>query len=130
MNPYNRQAKEYRTQEIMGASPIGLIVIAYDAAIAGCRRQDLAQATRALSALRNSLNFEHGEIASRLFALYVWCADLARDGKWEEAIEILAELRNAWAQAEKQLAATRSTSVSTNVPAHAVGVQLQPVAVP
>ncbi len=129
MNPYNRQAKEYRYQEIMGASPIGLIVIAYDAAIAGCRRQDLARATRALSALRNSLSFEHGEIASRLFALYVWCADLARDGKWGEAIEILGELRNAWAQAERQLVAARPEAVSANVPAQ-TALQLQPVVVP
>lgn len=105
MNPYTRQAKEYRYQEVMGASPIGLIVISYDAAIAACRRQDLETASRALSALRNSLNFEYREIASRLFALYMWCSDLAREGKWDEAVEILSELRAAWAQAERQMSA-------------------------
>ncbi len=110
MNPYARQAKEYRYQEVMGASPIGLIIIAYEATIAACRRQDLEGTSRALSALRNSLNFEHREIASKLFSIYVWCGDLARAGKWEEAAGILDDLRAAWVQGEQQMSVSRQAA--------------------
>ncbi len=91
----------------MGASPIGLIIITYDVAIAACGRHDLAGTSRALSAMRNSLNFEYHEIASKLFALYLWCADLARAGKWDEAVEILNDLRGAWVQAEQLMAVSQ-----------------------
>ncbi len=110
MNPYARQANEYRYQEVMGASPIGLIIITYEATIAACRRQDLEGASRALSALRNSLNFEHPEIASKLFSLYVWCGDLSRAGKWDEAAAILDDLRAVWVQAERQMSVSRQAA--------------------
>lgn len=103
-NPYNRQAKEYRYQEIMGASPVHLIIITYDAAIVACHHHDLVAGTRALAVLRNSLNFQYPE-ANGLLSLYLWCADLLRDEKWDEAITILNELRGAWAQVEQQMAA-------------------------
>lgn len=124
MNPYARQAKEYRYQEVMGASPIGLIIIAYDATIAACRRQDLEDTSRALSALRNSLNFEHPEIASKLFALYVWCGDLSRAGKWGEAAGILDDLRTVWVQAERQMNVSRQAAAE---PVFTAGQQPVPV---
>ena len=109
-NPYHRQAKEYRYQEVMGASSMRLIIITCDAAIAACHRRDLVAGTRALAVLRNSLNFQYAEIANGLLALYLWCADLLREEKWEEAVTILAELRGAWAQAEQQVAAANNAT--------------------
>jgi flagellin-specific chaperone FliS len=103
-NAYSQHAKEYRFQEVMGASPIRLIIIAYEVAITSCQRHDLQRTAEALSVLRNSLNFKHGEIAGRLFAIYVWCADQARTGHWDDAITALNELREAWLQAERQMA--------------------------
>ena len=110
-NPYNRQAKEYRYQDVMGASPVRLIIITYDAAIAACHRRDLVAGTRALSVLRNTLNFQYAEVANGLLALYLWCADLLREGKWGEAVTILTELREAWAQAEQQMSAAEKAAI-------------------
>lgn len=116
-NPYQRQAKEYRYQEVMGANPMRLIIITYDAAIAACHRHDLVAGTRAIAVLRNSLNFQYAEIANGLLALYLWCADLLREGKWGEAITLLTELRGAWVQAEQQMAAAdNATTVASPQP--------------
>lgn len=126
-NPYARHAKEYRYQEVMGASPVRLIIIAYDVAITACQQHDLKRATEALSVLRNSINFKHGEIAGRLFALYIWCADQARAGQWEDAIKILSELRDAWIQVERRAS---PAPVQQSVPANqAAAFQPAPVMV-
>lgn len=121
INPYARQTREYRYQEVMNASPIRLIIITYDVAITACQQGDLNRTTQALSVLRNSLDFKYAEVANRLFALYLWCADLARAGKWDEAAKILTELRESWVQAERQMAATQNQPMMATVPQ-----QLQP----
>jgi flagellin-specific chaperone FliS len=119
-NPYARQAREYRYQEVMNASPVRLIIITYDVAITACQQGDLNRTTQALSVLRNSLDFKYSEVSNRLFALYLWCADLARTGKWDEAVKILSELRESWIQAEHAMAASQVHPTVSSMP-----VQLQ-----
>ncbi|MBM4423071.1 MAG: flagellar protein FliS [Chloroflexi bacterium] len=109
-NPYVRQAKEYRYQEIMTASPVQLLIIAYDVAIGGCQTRDLERTTHALSVLSNSLDFSQRELAYRFHSLYQWCGELARQGKWDEAAAILRDLRNAWAQADQQTNTARAAT--------------------
>jgi len=99
------QSSEYRFQEVMGASPIRLVIMSYDVAIQACQQKDFSRATRAISVLRDALNFEYDETAMTLFGLYQWCLDCIRKDDFQEAIDILTDLRDAWQTAEKQMGA-------------------------
>lgn len=110
--PYGSQ--EYRQQDVMGASPVRLVVMAYDLAIKACEQQDFVQATKAIGALRDALNFDYAEAAVGLFRLYQWCLDAIRQGDYQSATVTLRELREAWATVEKRISpipmpATQST---------------------
>jgi flagellin-specific chaperone FliS len=93
----------YRMNQINSAGPLDLVLIAYDAALAGCGQRDLGRTTRALSVLRNALDFSYDvDIAMGLFRLYQYCAELARQGDYDQAAHLLRELRQAWAQVKVQ----------------------------
>jgi flagellin-specific chaperone FliS len=94
---------QYRQQDVMGASPIRLVVMAYDLAIVSCEKKDFTVATKAISALRDALNFDTGETAVGLFRLYQWCLDRIRQEDYHSALQTLRELRQAWATVEKRL---------------------------
>jgi flagellin-specific chaperone FliS len=100
-----QRAQAYKMQEVMGASPLRLVVMAYDVAIRACEAKDLARGTQAVSLLRDSLNFDYAEASLGLFRLYQWSLDCMRQGEWDEALKVLRELREAWTTVEKQLAA-------------------------
>jgi flagellin-specific chaperone FliS len=119
--PYRDQ--QYRQQEIMGASPIRLVIMAYDMAIRGCEKKDFQSATKAISALRDALDFDYPEVSVGLFRLYQWCLDSLRQGDYNGAANSLKELRDAWVTAEKQLTASsanRMTAVRAGL-AHIAG---------
>jgi flagellin-specific chaperone FliS len=89
----------YRTNQVNTASPLEMVIMAYDAALMGCRQQDLERTTKALSVLRNALDFNHDKnFAMGLLRLYQYCSDLARKGQYDEAAKHLREVREAWAQ--------------------------------
>jgi len=96
-------SQEYRYQEVMGASPVRLVVMAYDLAIRACEQEDYTRATKAVSVLRDALNFDYGDAAVGLFRLYQWCLDCIHSQNYSEAMRTLKELRDAWAIAEKKL---------------------------
>lgn len=98
------RSQEYRTQDVMGASPIRLVVMAYNLAITACEQEDFARATKAISVLRDALNFDYPEVSIGLFRLYQWCLDCIRQGDYKSVTSSLTELRDAWAQTEKNLA--------------------------
>jgi flagellin-specific chaperone FliS len=58
---------EYRTQEVMGASPVHLVVMAYDLAIVACEKKDFMRATKAIGVLKDALNFDYANVAVGLF---------------------------------------------------------------
>lgn len=105
VNPGGYRTSEYRFQEIMGASPIRLVVMSYDVAIQACQQEDFSRATRAISVLRDALNFDYNEAALTLFELYQWCLDSVRKENYQEALRILTDLREAWITAEQQISA-------------------------
>jgi flagellin-specific chaperone FliS len=104
-------SQEYRQQEVMGASPIRLAVMAYDLAIVSCEKQDFDRATKAISLLRDALDFDTGEAAIGLFRLYQWCLDCIRQGDYASALQTLRELREAWATVEKRLSSAPTQAV-------------------
>ena len=98
--PYG--TNEYRQQDVMGASPIRLVVMAYDVAILACEQQSFERATRAVTVLRDALNFDYSEVATGLFRLYQWCLDCIRSEDYHSAMKTLKELREAWAEVERK----------------------------
>ncbi len=95
--------KEYRQQDVMGASPVHLVVMAYDLAITSCEKEDFERATKSVSVLRDALNFDYPDAAIGLFRLYQWCLDCIRQGDYASAIQTLRELREAWVTVERRL---------------------------
>lgn len=93
----------YRMNQIAGASPLDLLIMAYDAALASCGQQDLARLTKAVGVLRDALDYSYdADIALGFFRLYQYIADLGRKGEFDEAANLLRELRDAWTQVREQ----------------------------
>lgn len=107
------RSQEYRQNDVLGASPLRLVVMAYDLAIQSCEREDFEKATKAISVLRDALNFEYHDVALGLFRLYQWCLDCIRQGDYKNAISALRDLRSAWVQTEKMISPTRPQAMQT-----------------
>ena len=97
--------QEYRQQDVLGASPIRLVIMAYDFAINACDQQDFEKSTRAISVLRDALDFDYPDVSVGLFKLYQYCLDNLRAGDFNGAKSILVELRDAWVDSEKNVTA-------------------------
>ncbi len=97
MNP-QLALRHYRRNQILSATPLQLVLMVYDVAIVGCVRRDLAKTTQALNTLIKALDMRHGDIPTRLYWLYQYCADQARQGDFDQAARILRELASVWVQ--------------------------------
>jgi flagellar secretion chaperone FliS len=117
MTPYATAQQAYRDSAILTAPPERLVVMLYDGAhrflhqaAAAMRAGDLARtndrlqrAEAIIKELRATLNFDAGELAQRLEAIYAFCqrhlleARLKRDPeRIDQVMALLAELRDAW----------------------------------
>ncbi|NJN94151.1 MAG: flagellar protein FliS [Anaerolineales bacterium] len=64
MSNVQTAAQTYRANQINGASPLDLLIMTYDAALAAAGQSDLARFTRALGVLRDGLDYSYdAEIA-------------------------------------------------------------------
>jgi len=93
----------YKKNEIMGLTPVHLILKVFDYVIVNCKRRDLSKVLAGLTQLIAALNFDYKEISLGFFRLYRYCQSEARKGKFEEVVNIIGELRSSWAQAFKLL---------------------------
>ena len=99
-----REAVEiYSASQVKGATPGQLILQTYDHIIACCRKGDQFQAKKGVVELMSSLNLDYQDISGPLFRLYEYCLDVLREQRFEEAIEILSELRDTWTQVLDQV---------------------------
>jgi flagellin-specific chaperone FliS len=87
----------YQQNNVLSADPLKLILLTYDRAIYGCRQKDLEATWEAIKQLINSLNLEIQPISSHLLAIYDYCGELTREGKFDVAEAILQDIRNTWA---------------------------------
>jgi flagellin-specific chaperone FliS len=94
--------QEYRIQSVMGASPLKLVIMAFDVAIQATTEEDFERATKAVSCLRDALDFDQGSISIGFFRLYQWCLDCIRTGNYQEARKTLSSIRDAWISVEKR----------------------------
>ena len=111
--------RAYRESAIMTASPARLVVMLYDGArrfltqgAQAMRTRDIARANERLKRaeaiiqeLLATLDMSQGEVSERLSAIYNFCRRLLTEARLEQdadkidqAIELLAELREAWAE--------------------------------
>ena len=96
-------ASRYKKTDVENASPVRLVVMAYDLAIKACDQQDFENAAKAVMALQSALDFDYAEVAGGLLALYQWVLDCLRARDFEAAKHTLSDLREAWATVEKRL---------------------------
>ena len=100
------QSNQYRQQDVMGATPIHLVVMAYDVAIRACEKKDFEKAVKTIGLLQNALDFDYPEVSMGLFRLYQWCLENLRHGDFATAAATLTELRTSWRKAELSLSPT------------------------
>jgi flagellar protein FliS len=154
----NHQAHRYQETEIKTATPIELVVLLYDAAIASLQKAQehiaareierrtycLNKAAAILSELQANLNFETGgTIAASLDRLYRYMKDrifqsnLKQDAApLKETVRLLAGLRSAWAEVSQTetrknsqpAAEIRTASHAPSIPLAASGERLSPLA--
>lgn len=97
------EAQTYRLKQVNSGSPLDILLMTYEAALSGCDQRDFGRTTRALNLLSDALDFSYDrDIATGFFKLYQYCADLVRDGEYDETALILVELRDTWAQVKAQ----------------------------
>jgi len=89
----------YLVQKIMSASPEQLVLYIYDAAVKACRNENMEKAQDAIHELINSLDFEHEEIANTFLNTYRAILNLIHNQNFEEAQNLLTELKDTWAEA-------------------------------
>lgn len=106
--------QSYRSNQINSASPLDLILMTYDALLMGCGQRNLDRTTRALSLLRNALDFSFDEeVALGLFRLYQYMAEQARKGEFDEVANLARELRDSWAHVKEQYAAVPQIAINS-----------------
>src|SRR3954470_14514839 len=109
----------YQQQAILTATPGRLVVMLYDGALrflfqsatamrnglVAVADEKLRRAEAIVDELLVTLDMSQGEISERLQAIYVFCNRLMREariehdaGKLDTTRELLAELREAWAE--------------------------------
>jgi flagellin-specific chaperone FliS len=89
----------YKTNQVMGSSPGQLILLLYDHVIRCLTSRDMRGASKGLVELMGSLDLDYQEVSGRLFSLYEYCLDLVKKGEYEQAAQILTDMRHMWATA-------------------------------
>jgi flagellin-specific chaperone FliS len=95
----NSGTDRYRKEEVMNLSPVQIICKLYDIAIISAKKKDIELSRRAINELIAALNFDYAETSLGLYRLYDYSKKCLREGKVDEAVNVLQELRSAWAEA-------------------------------
>jgi flagellar protein FliS len=134
----NHPAHTYRQFSVQGATPLGLVVMLYDGAIAALQQAinaieahdiqkkctHLNRALAIIAQLEGTLNMElGGEVAQTLKSFYLYSRAQAMKAHIESSAEILRSLiekfstvREAWYQAEHRPSPPPTTSASEGPP--------------
>ncbi len=97
----NSALNTYRNEQLMNLSPVDVIYKLYAVAIQAIKKNDQPLAQKAINELIAGLNFEYQEVALTLFKLYQYTKLCLRQGRTDDALEVLEELRSAWSEAFK-----------------------------
>ncbi len=91
----------YKKSEIMGLTPVQMILKVYDYVIVNSKRRDLSKVNAGLTQLIAALNFDYKDAALGFFRIYRYCQDQARKENFDEIAKLIGGLRSAWAKAFK-----------------------------
>lgn len=107
MNPSTNAAlkayKKSQELDILSADPAALVVKVYDYVLSACKREKADEASQGIALLIDSLDFEE-DLSMDLFQLYRYAMERAKAGGFQETVEIISGLKEAW------LVATSSSS--------------------
>ena len=139
----SHSARTYRQFSVQGATPLGLVVMLYDGAIAAIQRAIVAIEARDISEkctyltraqaiilqLEGTLNFAAGgEVAQTLKALYVYARGEMMKANVENSPQILRSLmekivtvREAWCEADHRPSVTSAAPASGGTAPEAPG---------
>jgi flagellar protein FliS len=119
----SRGAQHYLQTQVRSSSPVELVVMLYDGALAACatacdalnrgdipaRRAALSKTLAIVGELRNTLDMGAGDIAGQLDELYGWLTSRLVDAAVQqdaapihEARRVLEILRDGWHQISKR----------------------------
>lgn len=91
------QMKKYHQRDIQSSSPEQLIQKLYGAGITACHQEDQEKVRAILMELISALDFEADpELANRLYSLYEYCLTESALGNFDDALDVLTGLREAW----------------------------------
>lgn len=129
MAPKGSYVDEYRKNAVMGASPVGLIVMLYDGALRFmdqaqhaiasrdyfAQNQNLQKAQKIVSELMCCLDMQRGgEVAQNLLSLYTYVFNQLLEANVDDdperikrAAAILSQLRESWVEIDRQRQATQ-----------------------
>ena len=94
-----RAINQYNQNSILNATPEELILKLYDLCLVCISKKDVKKASLVIAELIASLNFDFHDEAMGLFRLYRFCQDCLFKEEYEDALSIMKELRETWAQA-------------------------------
>lgn len=92
------QIPGYLEQEVLLWSPEKITLKTYDLFIVSAKRRDARRMNKVLAELIGALNFEHGDLPQRLFRLYEYCQRCVAQNRFEEAADLVQDLRESWAR--------------------------------
>lgn len=92
----NNQFPTYIEQEVLSWSKEKIILKMYDLFILSAKKKDVSKMNRIIVELMGALNFDYEETATRLYRLYEYVQRLVFQKRYDDAIKIIQELRNAW----------------------------------
>jgi len=95
----NIAAQQYRREQYLNLSPVEVIKKLYDVAIMACKKHDKTLANKAVTELIVGLNFDYQDISVGLYRLYQYVKYCLRQEKYDEAENVLNELRRTWMEA-------------------------------
>ncbi len=101
MNETTRQQaheaiETYAANQIEGASAGQLLLLTYDFVLKQLRAKDMMAAKRGVVELMSALNMDHLDAAGPLFRIYEYLLDIVRKEQFDEALELVGELRDTW----------------------------------
>lgn len=91
--------KTYKNNQAVNLTPVEMVKRMYDLAIISAKKNDIEKAQRIIRELMIALDYSQGDLSVQLFHLYQYCIKSFREERRDEAISVLEELRNTWAEA-------------------------------
>lgn len=86
----------YLEQEILLWSPEKITLKTFELFIVSAKRHDARRLNRILAELMGALNYEAGDLPHRLNRIYEYCQRCVSHQRYDEAAEIISELKDTW----------------------------------